>query len=152
MAFLRNLPFGSQTPGKHQKTHTYRCRKPYFCSLLSCLWLRDWMFLWILCMSAAGLMMYTFIYLCADINWKDAAYYTIRAFVIAEFVASCEWQVDLFFQHSKTPPTPLISILILIVCYEFFLPYANAYITVISQRNSPLILQAGSWHPMPLSD
>lgn len=61
-------------------------------------------FLWILCMSAAGLMMYTFIYLCADINWKDAAYYTIRAFVIAEFVASCEWQVDLFFSTQQNTP------------------------------------------------
>lgn len=46
--------------------------------------------LWILCMAAAGLMMYAFIYLCADVNWKDAAYYTIRAFVIAEFAASFE--------------------------------------------------------------
>ena len=51
--------------------------------------------LWILCMAAAGLMMYAFIYLCADVNWKDAAYYTIRAFVIAEFAASFEWQIDL---------------------------------------------------------
>lgn len=74
-------------------------------------------FLWILCMSAAGLMMYTFIYLCADINWKDAAYYTIRAFVIAEFVASSEWQIDLFFQHSQKPPAPSVSVLILVVCY-----------------------------------
>lgn len=75
--------------------------------------------LWILCMSAAGLMMYAFIYLCADVNWRDAAYYTIRSFVIAEFVASFEWQVDLFF-HPNVPLTPTptgSSLLILIVCY-----------------------------------
>ena len=75
--------------------------------------------LWILCMAAAGLMMYAFIYLCADVNWKDAAYYTIRAFVIAEFAASFEWQVDLFF-HESSPLTPVptgSSVLILVVCY-----------------------------------
>ncbi len=73
-------------------------------------------FLWILCMSAAALIMYIFIYLCADVNWKDAAYYTIRAFVLAEFAASFEWQVDLFFQHS-TLPSQIQSILVLIICY-----------------------------------
>ena len=75
--------------------------------------------LWILCMAAAGLMMYAFIYLCADVNWKDAAYYTIRAFVIAEFAASFEWQIDLFF-HERSSLTPVptgSSILILVVCY-----------------------------------
>lgn len=95
-------------------------------------------FLWILCMSAAGLMMYTFIYLCADINWKDAAYYTIRAFVIAEFVASCEWQVDLFFQHSKTPPTPLISILILIVCYGILFTICERLYHRYQSKEQPL--------------
>ena len=75
--------------------------------------------LWILCMAAAGLMMYAFIYLCADVNWKDAAYYTIRAFVIAEFAASFEWQIDLFFHESSslTPVPTGSSILILVVCY-----------------------------------
>lgn len=83
-------------------------------------------------------MMYTFIYLCADINWKDAAYYTIRAFVIAEFVASCEWQVDLFFQHSKTPPTPLISILILIVCYGILFTICERLYHRYQSKEQPL--------------
>lgn len=50
-------------------------------------------FLWILCMATAAAMMYVFIYLCAEIPWRDAMYYCIRAFVLAEFAASLEWQI-----------------------------------------------------------
>lgn len=75
--------------------------------------------LWILCMSVAALIMYTFFFICADVNWKDAAYYTIRAFVIAEFIASLEWQIDLFLQK-RGLISPHGSILVLAVCYAIF--------------------------------
>lgn len=52
--------------------------------------------LWILCMATAIGIMYLFIYICAKVCWKDAAYCCIRAFVLAEFAASLEWQIDCF--------------------------------------------------------
>ncbi|MDO4521608.1 MAG: ATP-binding protein [Eubacteriales bacterium] len=52
--------------------------------------------LWILCMMVALGIMYAFIYVGAEVNWKDAAYYCARAFVLAEFAASLEWQIDCY--------------------------------------------------------
>lgn len=48
--------------------------------------------LWILCMVVAVGLMYGYIYLCGDLSAKDTGYYCIRAFVVAEFAASLEWQ------------------------------------------------------------
>ncbi len=48
--------------------------------------------LWILCMMVAVGIMYGYIYLCGDLSARDAGYYCIRAFVVAEFAASLEWQ------------------------------------------------------------
>ena len=51
---------------------------------------------WILCMVLAVGFMYLFIIACCEIDVKDAGYYCVRAFVIAEFAASLEWQIDCF--------------------------------------------------------
>lgn len=56
--------------------------------------------LWIICMAAASGMMYLFIFLCCDMGAKDVGYYCVRAFVVAEFAASLEWQLDCFFYFS----------------------------------------------------
>lgn len=52
---------------------------------------------WIPCMIVAIGIMYLFIYMCCDINPLEAGYFSVRAFVAAEFVASLEWQVHFFF-------------------------------------------------------
>lgn len=52
---------------------------------------------WIIYMAAAVGLMYGFIAVCCDIGLKDTGYYCVRAFVIAEFAASLEWQLDCFF-------------------------------------------------------
>ena len=49
-------------------------------------------YFWIPCMAAAVLFMIGFIYLCCDISIWDAGYFGIIAFVMAEFMASFEWQ------------------------------------------------------------
>lgn len=53
--------------------------------------------LWILCMVVAVGLMYLFIYICCDANAKDVGYMCVRAFVVAEFSASLEWQIDCYF-------------------------------------------------------
>lgn len=51
---------------------------------------------WLLCMMIAIGLMMLFIYLASDVNWLDAAYYTVFAFIMAETAASFEWQIYLF--------------------------------------------------------
>lgn len=50
-------------------------------------------FFWIPCMIIAVMLMIGFIYFCCDINFRDAGYFGTIAFVVAEFMASLEWQI-----------------------------------------------------------
>lgn len=52
--------------------------------------------LWILCMMAAVGLMYLFIYCCCEASTKDVGYMCVRAFVVAEFAAALEWQMDCY--------------------------------------------------------
>lgn len=53
--------------------------------------------LWIPCMILAVLLMVGFIFVCCDVNRMDAVYFGMIAFVMAEFLASIEWQIVCFF-------------------------------------------------------
>lgn len=55
---------------------------------------------WILTMLAAVGLMYVFLRICCSMNCKDVVYYCVRAFVVAEFAASLEWQLDCFFRFA----------------------------------------------------
>ena len=72
--------------------------------------------LWILCMATAVLSMYLFIRICGQTDWKSAGYYCARAFVVAEFAASLEWQIDCWFSinfsgyHSFYSPLLLAAV------------------------------------------
>ena len=48
---------------------------------------------WIPCMGAAVGMMYAFLFLCCEIHPREAGYTCARAFILAEFAASLEWQI-----------------------------------------------------------
>ena len=93
--------------------------------------------LWILFMTIALLIMWGFIYLCAEVNWRDAAYYAIRSFIIAEFAASCEWQFELLLINHE-PPITLPGYLFLSYVTGFFLPYLISCITIIIRRKKML--------------
>lgn len=56
-------------------------------------------FWWLVCMLAAAGSMYLFLYICCEITPGDAGYCCARAFVIAEFAASLEWEVYCFFLY-----------------------------------------------------
>ena len=60
------------------------------------------LFLWIPCMIVAVILMFFFIVICSSIEATDAAYYVLIAFVVAEFMASIEWQIVCFFEIDKT--------------------------------------------------
>lgn len=56
---------------------------------------------WILCMVGAIVLMLLFLYICCETTFKDAGYYCVRAFVVAEFAASLQWQIDCFIQTAR---------------------------------------------------
>lgn len=60
-------------------------------------------YLWIPCMIVAVMLMILFIYGCCDISITDAAYFGMIAFVVAEFMASVEWQIVCFFWNGQLP-------------------------------------------------
>ncbi len=51
---------------------------------------------WIPCMALAVGMMFLFVYVCCAVSPADAGYCCVRAFVLAEFAASLEWQIYCF--------------------------------------------------------
>lgn len=72
---------------------------------------------WMLCMATAVGMMYGFIYFCCESNAKDVGYYCMRAFVVAEFAASLEWQMDCFFYFSVGWTAEWLRVFWLVVIY-----------------------------------
>lgn len=72
---------------------------------------------WMVCMAAAVGLMYLFLYICCEANAKDTGYYCVRAFVVAEFAASLEWQVDCFFYYVFGWQHPGFRIMWLVVIY-----------------------------------
>jgi len=64
--------------------------------------------LWTLGMMLALAAMYALIYGCAEVSAKDAGYFVARAFVLAELVASLQWQLHtyLFRTGTDAPAVP----------------------------------------------
>ena len=73
-------------------------------------------YLWIPCMIVAVMLMILVIYGCCEINLTDAAYFGMIAFVVAEFMASVEWQIVCFFWKGELPVL-WIKALLLVVIY-----------------------------------
>lgn len=71
---------------------------------------------WIPCMIFAVLLMIGFIFGCCDVGITDAAYFGMIAFVVAEFMASIEWQIVCFFWSGVVPDWK-IKALVLIGTY-----------------------------------
>lgn len=73
--------------------------------------------LWTPGMLLAAGGMYALIYLTADVDWPTATYLTARAFVLAELVASFQWQIRSYLAAAAHPPTPSLDALLLIVIF-----------------------------------
>lgn len=73
------------------------------------------LYLWFPCMVIAVLLMIGFIFVCCSGDWKDSVYIGLQAFVLAEFAASLEWQLDCFFLREKKAAAA--SLLMMIVIY-----------------------------------
>lgn len=60
--------------------------------------------LWLLCMAIAVGGMFLLLCLCCEAPWTDLAYHCMRAFVLAEFAASLEWQIQCFLWPENKEP------------------------------------------------
>lgn len=74
-------------------------------------------FRWIFCMLITIIIMYGFILLCCEITVRDAAYFSTSAFVVAEFAASIEWQIDCYLFYTAELTSNLLLLLLLFSVY-----------------------------------
>lgn len=80
---------------------------------------------WMPAMAAAVGLMFCFLYFCGRTSLVWAGYCTVRAFLLAEFAASLEWQLYAFFVYQTRLDSPLLSGLFLVAVYGgvFFLVF-----------------------------
>lgn len=81
--------------------------------------------MWMLGMAAAVLTMFGFVYACTDTSARDAGYLTARAFVLAELVASLQWQLEMYDFKYIVPETFASSTAVRVAF--FVVSYAVAY-------------------------
>ena len=62
---------------------------------------------WIPCMAAAVALMYGYLCLCCAVSPRDAGYCCARAFILAEFAASLEWQLHCYLWPARGGGHPL---------------------------------------------
>lgn len=79
------------------------------------------LYLWIPGMLGAIGCMYLSICLLCDVSWKDAGFCCARAFVLAEFAASLQWQLNVWlainFPHSNLLTFAAVMIIVYLICY-----------------------------------
>lgn len=73
---------------------------------------------WIPCMVSAAFLMYLFIYTVGNVHSITAAYLCARAFLIAEFTASFQWQLDCYLNaRADVEHFVFAKIVMLVVIY-----------------------------------
>lgn len=88
--------------------------------------------LWIPSMLIAVLLMFLLIYKTTDISLVEAGYFSVKAFVLAEFMASLQWQVHYYLLAEESAfSIPSVGLLVSI--------YAIGFISVwyLEKRNMP---------------
>ena len=72
-------------------------------------------YFWIPCMVIAVILMIGFIYGCCDISLTDAGYFGMIAFVVAEFMASVEWQVVCYFWNGTAQEIFIQTVMMVLI-------------------------------------
>ena len=70
---------------------------------------------WIPCMLCAVTLLYLYLWATRAVNWLEALYITARAFILAEFAASAEWQVHCWLFAHRGGADPLALLLLTVV-------------------------------------
>lgn len=77
-------------------------------------------FWWVLCMLAAILSMYFFLYISCEGSAFDAGYRCVESFVLAELAASLGWQLYCFLYYEMGMTATVFGVLFLVLIYVFF--------------------------------
>ena len=70
---------------------------------------------WVPCMLCAVLLLYGYLWGSRAVNWLEALYITARAFLLAEFAASAEWQLHCWLFPHRSGFDPLALALLVAV-------------------------------------
>lgn len=73
---------------------------------------------WVPCMIVAVAIMYGFLSIAGELTPLGAGYCCARAFLLAEFVASLEWQIFAFLQYAGYG-CRILQVILLVVIYAF---------------------------------
>lgn len=73
-------------------------------------------FMWLGWMLMAFAIMFAFIHICCQLPMGDVGYFAIRAFIIAEFAASFQWQIYIFFARQGMK-SKIWAVLFLVIIY-----------------------------------
>lgn len=104
---------------------------------------------WIPCMAVAVGLMFLLIQLSCDMPLPSICYYTIRAFLLAEFAASLEWQLSVYATYDLALDSSIATPLILFAVYA-----AVFYVFYRLERrwkDHPFVLSlrcADLWNPL----
>ena len=83
-------------------------------------------YFWLLCMMISFMMMLLYLYQVCLLDRISLMYMTVRSFLLAEFIASAEWQVyTALTEIMKISPGRQLSIAVMVIVYSFlfFLVY-----------------------------
>ena len=72
---------------------------------------------WIPAMAAAAGLMFLFIWMCSDLSPVSAGYCTVRAFLLAEFAASLEWQLYFYTAYRLDRYSDALSLAFMAATY-----------------------------------
>lgn len=72
---------------------------------------------WFLCMAAAIMLMFLFIFCSCRISPLGAGFYCVQAFVLAEFAASLEWQIHSYVTVRQEASSLGLTVFILLFIY-----------------------------------
>lgn len=90
---------------------------------------------WLLGMFLAIGVMLLYFYFSCEMTWVNAGYYCIRAFILAEFAASLEWQLYYYVVESTKNLKLWLGVLVLVITYTmvyagiFFLERKHMYLS-----------------------
>ena len=107
---------------------------------------------WIPCMLCAVSLLYFYLWGTREVNWLEALYITARAFILAEFAASVEWQIHCWlFPHRSG--ADLLALLLLaavygavygtMYCLEHRRPQPSGHIDISSPAALVAVVMAG---------
>lgn len=114
-----------------------------FCAVivgLAVLPVKDNKLLSVMLLLLSFVVMYTFIMVCTNCTPLDAGFLWARALVAAEFVASCQWQLQYYFVNGKVSDTSAIGYVFMAVFYS--VAYVSLYFV---ERGNNVHLKVSPW-------